>query len=113
MHIAQMPVSFGDEQTAIFVAKPCGDGFEIDSRFYCVAAKIVPEGMMREGREIAQFTGAANGRFRAIDGDDSISCGRSATMLPELLEEGLQIRKEGNRADLMILGACFASGHVK
>ena len=43
-----MPVSFGNKQASIFMADPCGDGFEVDILLNRIADKVMPHAVMGE-----------------------------------------------------------------
>jgi hypothetical protein len=73
MRTAKVPISFGYQQAAIFMANPRGDHLEIDILLDGVAQEVMAHAVVRERWQGSTFAGLLDGVFRAVDANhDSI-----------------------------------------
>ena len=67
---SEVSVALAHEHSAVLVADPAGDGFEVDADLDGVADEEVPEGVMCEVRELGVLAGGFERRSARGDGDD-------------------------------------------
>ena len=67
MSIAQMSIRFSNEQAAVFVAYPGGDGLKVHAFLDAVADEEVPEAMMREMGEAVELACGVQGILGVSD----------------------------------------------
>ena len=66
--IPQVTVGFGDQIPTVLMADPASNDLEINPGLDGIAAKVMPQAMVHEGRQLGLGTGGDNGAFGIIDG---------------------------------------------
>lgn len=109
MSVAEVAVSFGDEQPTVLMADPGGEGFEVHAFFEAVADEEMAHAMMGKVREAVELASRFQRFLCVLDGDQGLLC-RPRTFRFQALQEVLQHREHRDNPRLMILCSVFAPG---
>src|ERR1017187_10244581 len=86
MAIAEVPVGFGDQKSAVFVTHPTSNDFEINPGLDGIAAKVMSKTVMHEGRQLGLLASGDDGALGIVDGNDPI-CRRGRGVAANAFEE--------------------------